>query len=175
MKYILAFLFIFAIILAEMIFIRHERRQDSEIRKLRDELNLLRAKTENNSEAESFTRNCLTGEGQNYLAIGNSITLHTTCNYWWANCGMAASEPSKDYFHLVTEELRKHNYTVNSCVCSSYVWEIITHDRYEALTLIDSYLNENINIITIQLGENVSDLSNFESDYTYLINHIKQK
>ena len=88
---------------------------------------------------------------------------------------MAASEPSKDYFHLVTEELRKHNSLVNSYAYSSCVWETLAHDRAESIIQIDPYLNEHINIITIQLGENVTDLTTFESDYEYLIRHIKQK
>ena len=113
--------------------------------------------------------------GVNYLAIGNSITLHDICDYWWTNCGMAASEPAKDYFHIVNEELRKHNSLINSYAYSSSVWETLAHDRAESLILIDPYLNENINIITIQLGENVTDLTTFESDYEYLIRHIKQK
>lgn len=165
-------------VMAALKFIRHERHQDSEIQNLQDKVQLLMAKTENKSEAESFTQNCVKyalGGGQNYLAIGNSITLHGICDYWWSLCGMAASEISKDYFHVVTDELRKHNENVNSYAYNFYMWEIMTHDRAEAITLIDSYLNKHINIITIQLGENVSDLSTFESDYEYLLRHIKHK
>ena len=36
-----------------------------------------------------------------YLAIGNSITRHPECVYWWSEAGMAASTPEQDYFHLV--------------------------------------------------------------------------
>ena len=178
MKILLALAAVMAVMAAIKI-IRHERRQDSEIQKLREEVQLLMAKTENNSEAESFTQNCLKtllNGGVNYLAIGNSITLHGLCDYWWSKCGMAASEPSMDYVHIVTEEIRKYNKSVNSYAYSDfYVWEIMTHDRAEAITLLDSYLNESINIITIQLGENVLDLSTLESDYEYLLMHIKQK
>ena len=35
----------------------------------------------------------------NYLAIGNSLTLHGICEYWWNECGMAASSLEKDYVH----------------------------------------------------------------------------
>ena len=172
-------------VIASIGFVRHERRQSSEIMKLRQEIKFLNvkteilfAKTENHPEADSFRYNCIkyaNEGGQNYLAIGNSITLHDICDYWWTNCGMAASEKSKDYFHLVTEELRKHNKLVNSYAYGSSVWETMAHDRAESLSLIDPYLNEHINIITIQLGENVTDLTTFESDYEYLIMHIKQK
>ena len=37
----------------------------------------------------------------NYLAIGNSITQHGICDYWWNKHGMAASKEDKDYVHLV--------------------------------------------------------------------------
>jgi hypothetical protein len=35
------------------------------------------------------------------LAIGNSITTHGKCSYWWSNAGMAASDELHDYFHIV--------------------------------------------------------------------------
>ena len=37
----------------------------------------------------------------NILAIGNSITLHPVCSYWWGSWGMAASSIDKDYVHQV--------------------------------------------------------------------------
>lgn len=36
-----------------------------------------------------------------YLAIGNSITQHGICDYWWNKHGMAASREDRDYVHLV--------------------------------------------------------------------------
>lgn len=192
MKKFWAFVVAVVVVIASIGFIRHERRQSSEIIRLREEVRFLSeeilslnattevifAKTKSNSDAETFRQNCkkyVTGGGYNYLAIGNSITLHEIDDYWWSLCGMAASELSKDYFHLVTEELMKHNSLVNSYAYGSSVWETMAHDRAEALSLIDPYLNEHINLITIQLGENAIDLTTFESDYEYLIRHIKQK
>lgn len=35
----------------------------------------------------------------NYFAIGNSITIHGKCDYWWNVCGMAASTLENDYVH----------------------------------------------------------------------------
>lgn len=188
MSAVLSLMLILAVVFAVPEFMRHERRQSSEIIKLRnevrmlmiqmDEVQLFTAKMQDNPEGKTFTQNCINtvlGGGVNYLAIGNSITLHEIDNYWWSECGMAASETSKDYFHLVTDELKKHSENVNSFAYGSAVWEILTHDRSEAIALIDPYLNEHINIITIQLGENVLDLSTFEDDYAYLLAHIKQK
>jgi hypothetical protein len=41
--------------------------------------------------------------------------------------------------------------------------------------LIDGLLDEIISLVTIQLGENVSDLSAFESDFNELIFYIRIK
>lgn len=35
------------------------------------------------------------------LVLGNSITLHGECSYWWGEWGMAASSRDKDFVHLV--------------------------------------------------------------------------
>ena len=61
MKIFLFFLLALTAIMAVMAavkFIRHERHQDSEIQNLQDKVQLLMAKTENKSEAESFVQNC---------------------------------------------------------------------------------------------------------------------
>lgn len=39
----------------------------------------------------------------NCLVIGNSITKHGKCDYWWGEYGMAASKLSNDYFHLLDQ------------------------------------------------------------------------
>lgn len=115
------------------------------------------------------------GGGINYLAIGNSITKHDIVNYWWSECGMAASKPDKDYFHLVTAflEKSKENIIVCSYAYNFAIWENQATDRAETLNALDDYLNEDLNLITVQLGENASDLSTFLGDYEYLLNHIK--
>ncbi len=43
------------------------------------------------------------------LFVGNSITLHGKLEKagWMNNCGMAASEPDKDYVHLVVQKIRE--------------------------------------------------------------------
>ena len=115
------------------------------------------------------------GGGVNYLAIGNSITRHGVCDYWWIECGMAATEPSKDYFHLVIDEIKKQNNSVVSCTFNFGVWEMLATDRAQTRIMLDPYLNPNINLITIQLGENASDLTNFETDFEFLINHVKKQ
>ena len=37
------------------------------------------------------------------------------------------------------------------------------------------YLVSGVDLVTIQLGENASDISTFESDYIELVNHIKER
>lgn len=72
MKIFLFFLLALTAIMAVMAalkFIRHERHQDSEIQNLQDKVQLLMAKTENKSEAESFTQNCI-----KYSLGGGKIT-----------------------------------------------------------------------------------------------------
>lgn len=112
----------------------------------------------------------------NYLAIGNSITIHDYADYWWNNeCGMAASSPENDYFHLVTDGLKEKEGMVTSKAYSFIIWETLATDRAETLAFLDEYLSNDLDLITIQLGENATDLTTFESDYGYLIAYIKEK
>ena len=64
---------------------------------------------------------------------------------------------------------------VNSESYGFATWEVLHTDRAETLTMIEPYLNENIDLITIQLGENARELNTFESDFEYLITYIAQK
>lgn len=43
------------------------------------------------------------------------------------------------------------------------------------LALLDGYLDDRINLVTIQLGENAAELSTFESDFEDLIEYAKKK
>ena len=111
----------------------------------------------------------------NYLAIGNSITRHGLSDYWWGDWGMAASSEDKDYFHLVAQKLQEAHGPVTAKAFNFYAWEPQAHDRAEALTLLDNYLSEDLDYISIQLGENVSDTSTFEADYDELIRYVGQR
>ena len=111
----------------------------------------------------------------NYLAIGNSITRHGLADYWWdSDNGMAASKDEYDYVHLVANYLDKKNNDVQMESVGFSIWETLFTDRAETLNIIEPYLAENINLITIQLGENVKELSTFETDFEYLIEYIKK-
>lgn len=52
---------------------------------------------------------------------------------------------------------------------------MMSHDRAEALTLLDGMLSKEIDLITVQLSENVSDLTTFEADFKELISYIQSK
>lgn len=88
----------------------------------------------------------------NYLAIGNSITIHLLNEYWWNECGMAATSAENDYVHIVTSTLDAKSYAYNFAT-----WELMGHDRGETLPLLDGLLSEELVLVTIQLSENASD------------------
>ena len=111
----------------------------------------------------------------NYLAIGNSITVHPIVEYWWAEGGMAASRPENDYYHLVFNELKNRYKRVNSKAFNYYLWEVLSNNRAETYSLIDPFLIDSVNLITIQLSENCSDIETLEIDFSSLIQHISTK
>jgi len=111
----------------------------------------------------------------NYLAIGNSLTQHGICKYWWNRIGMAASDADHDYFHLVRRGLQKRFGKVTAHAINFSEWEITAHDRDQTFAKIDKLLDDRISLVTIQLGENVKDRKTFDADYVSLIEHIRQK
>lgn len=111
----------------------------------------------------------------NYLAIGNSLTRHGVCSYWWNPVGMAASDADHDYFHLVQRGLEKRFGKVTARAVNFSVWEITAHDRDQTLAKLDNLLDERISLVTIQLGENVKDFSTLPEDYVSLIEYVRRK
>lgn len=88
---------------------------------------------------------------------------------------MAASRFTNDYFNVLNKLFRNKGYDVNSYAINFAEWEYLSHDRSQAIGIIKGYLNSNIDLITIQLGENVNNLSTFESDFIYLLDYLKSK
>jgi hypothetical protein len=159
-------------------FIKYEQYQNSQISDLQgkiDEINirLKNINMESSPETLTFLNSC-DDEHYNILFIGNSITIHDYADYWWSdNRGMAATERNKDYVHLTVSGLRNfQNKPVNYSTVFFRTWETLAHDRAETYDIIDNYLNDKLNVVVVQLGENVSDTSTFESDYKYLLEHI---
>lgn len=155
---------------AAYLFVRHENRQNEKIRQINAELQLLDAQLEGMiSKNISFPDNTY-----NYLAIGNSITVHDICNFWWNECGMAASSADEDYFHKLSHQLEERYGNITAHAYNFSVWEITDHDRSETISALNPYLSKNLDLITIQLGENVSDLSDFQDDFAYLLQYISE-
>ncbi len=105
----------------------------------------------------------------NYLAIGNSITLTPEFGH-----GMCSTKPDNDYFNLVQKSLLKNHPKVIAYPYNFAVWER-SNNREETLCLLDTYLDKKLNLVSIQLGENVQDITTLEQDFIHLINYVKDK
>lgn len=116
-----------------------------------------------------------TNDSFNYLALGNQITVHGECKYWWNNCGMAASNQDNDYYHIVLNNLRENNKSVVSYSYNYYDWEEKINNRRETYPMIDHYLSDKLDLVTIQLGDDCLSNKNFKTDLRHLIKHIKAK
>ena len=90
---------------------------------------------------------------------------------------MAASREDKDYVHLVKNgiEDREKDISVSALAYNYYLWEVQALDRAETFSLIEPYLSDEINLITIQLEENVVDTTTLKEDFVELIKYIKVK
>ena len=110
--------------------------------------------------ADSFT----------FLCIGNSITEHVPCDYWWGDWGMAASRPELDYVHRL-EALLGDNVKGDSINLS--VWEMLFHDRVQTLSLLEGRLDPKLDLIVVQLGENVTDTETLEEDFCSLLRYLQ--
>lgn len=111
----------------------------------------------------------------NYLALGNSITQHEPCSYWWGDWGMCASAPDKDYAHQTAAGIEVFYGKVTYKIVNFSSWEIQPYDRAETLMILDNYLDKDLDLVTIQLGENCYDLGTFKDDYIELIDYIRNK
>lgn len=120
-----------------------------------------------------------------YLAIGNSITKHPVYGgYWWGEWGMAATSEEMDYYHRVKEKIDQV-YMENSCQALNYtVWEDPFYERRNSLTYLDGVLNDKLDVVSVQLGENIPHPEEvadeeyrllMEADYRELFTYIKQK
>ena len=94
------------------------------------------------------------------LFLGNSITLHGPLESigWTGNWGMAASEESKDYVHLLTKQIAE----AAKGSPETMVRNIADFERHYAAFDIPAKLQEaidfNADLIIIAIGENVDQL-----------------
>lgn len=108
-----------------------------------------------------------------YLAIGNSITRHPVCDFWWNEIGMAASESANDYFHLVVDYLEEIHENVEATAVNFVEWEQAKGDRASTFSLIAPALTEDLDLITVQLSENAALTRSFAKDVAELLRYIK--
>ena len=111
----------------------------------------------------------------NYFAIGNSLTTHPIMDgIWWGNWGMAASTRENDFVHKVCSSLEQ-KYTVHSNAIYYTSWETAA-DRNSQLSILDPYLNADLDLVTIQLGDNITgNFGTLTSDYQNLIGYVRSK
>ena len=112
----------------------------------------------------------------NYVAFGNSLTAHPiVAGLWWGNWGMAATTPDKDYFHLVTSGLQQDYANVTASCHYLKSWEEDTN-RNNHLGEMDPYLNADVDLVTIQLGDNiVAGKETLYNDFYNIVAHVKEK
>ncbi|SDB11961.1 GDSL-like Lipase/Acylhydrolase family protein [Pseudobutyrivibrio sp. YE44] len=108
----------------------------------------------------------------NILAIGNSITLHPVCGYWWGSWGMAASSMDKDYVHQVQVGLAQKYQNTSLDIISVQSWET-SSARNRQLSKFDSKLANQYDLVIIQLGENVNNMTTFKKDFNKLVSYVK--
>ncbi len=168
--------FIFIAVCMQMCYklFQHEKNWNEKISNLEGKISNLERKIaylQAKNETSSVTWD---KDSFNYLAIGNSITRHGINEYWWNENGMAATTLDNDYVHQFSSLL--HKQISEPIVLYAYnfaTWEMMEHDRTESLLLLDSLLDENLDLVTIQLSENASDLSTFETDFEELLSYIQ--
>ena len=158
-------------------FIKYEKNQSQQAQETQASMSELSEETRILSEDDIEWEN----DEYNYLAIGNSITLHGIESIWWNEIGMAASDEEHDYYHIVLKYLKENNEFVKGVPYNFCEWETTSRDRNETLEYLDHYLGPELDLVTIQLGENAQlgenekNLKKYQEDYASLINYVKEK
>lgn len=115
-----------------------------------------------------------------YLAIGNSITLHPRVSYWPDAMGMGATRAAGDYYHVTAANLQAQcsatGKAFSSAAMNYAIWEVSSGNRSQYLYLLDPYLSSSLDLVSIQLGENaMADDAGFAADFPALIQYIRKK
>ena len=115
--------------------------------------------------------------GLRILFVGNSITRHGPKAEigWYHDFGMAASDISKDYVHLVLNEFSAKQ-EISYCICQAAEWEWKYKIGTEVLNLYEAAKKFNADIIIMRIIENcnISDFNGelFEREYKKLIDYL---
>ena len=116
----------------------------------------------------------------NYFAIGNSLTLITS----WGR-GICSTKMDNDYFHLVEKYIQTARPQKGSTGTTEYsgvtaypynfaAWERAA-DRNSMDDLLDVYLSDKLDLVTIQLSENCVDVSTLDTDLEGLVDYVHEK
>ena len=153
-------------------FVQHEKMQNERIATLENTVQgpvaHLIEKQRQKDEYYEYDTN-YKDDTYNYLAIGNSLTLIPS----WGR-GICSTRPDNDYFHIVVKELEQRHGKVVAHPYNMSPWERST-ERTSCLDLIDVYLSDKLDLVTIQLGENVNDKTTYESDLENLVKYVHTK
>ena len=87
------------------------------------------------------------------MFIGNSITRHPICNYWWGYWGMAATRRENDYVHRMMARLQENNPSATYIFGNIGSWELEFDDHQWAMNPYVDLLGTDL--VVIRLGENV--------------------
>ena len=168
---ILLFIIILILIISQgIIKLRNcEKEQNRIIWELYGRADYLEEKLAQTSEYYNYTTE-YSDNSYNYLAIGNSLTIVKS----WGN-GACSTQPYNDYFNLVSKYLTEKYNKVVAYSINFASWER-SPDRDKTLNILDVYLSDKLNLITIQLGENVSQNSkNYKEDLEKLVDYVHKK
>jgi len=149
--------------------IKYEKRQTQQISELIGQVDYLRAKLEQTTEYYNYETE-YSNDSYNYFAIGNSLTL---INSWGR--GICSTQPNNDYFNLIIRELENCYGSVVAYPVNFSQWERYSNNRDSTLDLLDNYLCDKLDLVTIQLGENVSDTTTYKKDLISLVDYVKEK
>ena len=112
------------------------------------------------------------GDYNKVLFLGNSITKHGICDYWWGLWGMAATTRENDYVHKVMAVIQSHTPSATFSAVNIANWEQDFSTPLSSL-ISSSDLSAETDLIVIRLGENVKkeDISRFETELTNLYDY----
>lgn len=107
------------------------------------------------------------------LCLGNSITQHPINEVWWGVWGMAASDRSKDWAHLVEAALKSKDSTATVTTLNMSIMEI-DPPSYN-LGIVGNFLNAKPTLVFVRLGENVNDPALFGEKFGQLLDYLNQR
>lgn len=96
------------------------------------------------------------GKGKRIMMVGNSITRHGVLPEigWHWNWGMAASDISKDYVHLLAEAIRGVEEDPAFCICQVAEWECKYKTGEETFEFYELARDFGADVIFLRLIEN---------------------